>query len=334
MREHGLAAAAAAACTAVCFGLFSFVSLTDLTMVYLLGIVAVALRGSRGPALLCSVLSVLCFNFFFVPPRFTLHVDSAQYLVTFVVMLAVALVISQLAVRARERAEAAKKAELVAETERLRSSLLSAVSHELRTPLTAILGSADAMLGSPHSQSRDLLGNIRDEAERLARLVHNLIETTRLESGAALKKEAYPIEDVIGTSLERAGRVLAGRKVETDLPDNLPLTPVDPVLMELVFVNLLENAARHAPGAEIEVSARERMDALEVTVADRGPGLRPEDLERVFDKFYRASSAPGAGLGLAICRAVVSAHGGTIRAENRPGGGALFLISLPLRARP
>ncbi|MEK7656717.1 MAG: DUF4118 domain-containing protein [Elusimicrobiota bacterium] len=331
-REYSLSLAAAALCTAACFALFSVSSLTDLVMVYLVGTLAVALRGRRGPALLSSLLGVLCFDYFFVPPRFTLHVEHPQYLVTFAVMFAVALLISHLALRVRAQAEAATRAEVVAETERLRSSLLSAVSHELRTPLAAILGSADALLqaaGGAMDPSRDLLVNIRDEADRLTRLVHNLIETTRLEAGASLNGEPYSVEEVVGTALERADRLLAGRRVETDIPENLPLSFMDPVLMELVFVNLIENAVRHAPDAAIEIQARERMDALEVSVADRGPGLKPEDLERVFEKFYRSSAAPGAGLGLAICKAVVEAHGGTIRAENRPGGGAVFRLTLP-----
>lgn len=328
-REYALAVAATAACTAVGFALYGVLTVTDLVMVYLVGNLFVALRGRRGPALLASVLGVLCFDFFFVPPRFTFHAEHPQYIVTFLVMFGVALIISQLAVRARAQTEAAKRAEVVAETEKLRSSLLSAVSHELRTPLTAIVGSASTLLQGKDGSRRDLLENIRDEADRLTRLIHNLIETTRLESGASLKKELYPIEDVIGTALERVEKLLAGRKVETDLPENLPLVPLDPVLMELVFVNLIENAVRHAPEGEIDISARERMDALEIVVSDRGPGLKPEDLDRIFEKFYRASAAPGAGLGLAICKAVVSAHGGTVRAENRPGGGAQFLLTLP-----
>lgn len=329
---YAVATGVAALCTAACFALFSVLSITDLVMVYLVGTLVVALRGRRGPALFSSLLGVLCFNFFFVPPRFTFHAEHPQYVVTFLVMFGVALIISHLAVSIRTQAEAAKRAEVVAETELLRSSLLSAVSHELRTPLAAIIGSASTLLQAASSggaSSRDLLVNIRDEADRLARLVHNLIETTRLESGATLKKELYPIEDVIGTALERTERLLAGRPVETAIPENLPLVPVDPVLMELVFVNLIENAVRHAPDAPLDISARERMDSIEISVADRGPGLKPEDLDRVFEKFYRASAAPGAGLGLAICKAVIEAHNGTIRAENRPGGGAVFRLTLP-----
>lgn len=333
VRDYALAVVSAALCTAAGLALYPALTLTDFVMVYLLGTSAVALQGRRGPALLSSLLSVLCFNFFFVPPRFTFHVEHPQYVVTFLVMLAVALLISHLAVRVRQQAEAAKRAEVVAETEKLRSSLLSAVSHELRTPLTAIIGSADALMRAPGGggpAAGGLLENIRDEAERLARLVHNLIETTRLESGAKLKKEPYPVEEVVGTALGRCEKLLAGRRVETDFPENLPLVPLDPLLMELVFVNLLENAARHAPGAALDVSARERMDVVEVAVADEGPGLAAGDRERVFEKFYRAGTAPGgAGLGLAICKAVVEAHGGTIRAEDRPGGGAVFRLTLP-----
>jgi two-component system sensor histidine kinase KdpD len=324
-------------CTALCLALMPLVALTDLVMVYLVGTLVVALRGLRGPAVLASVLSVLCFDFIFVPPRFTFDVAHPQYLVTFLVMFTVALVISHLAVRVRAQAAAANRAEVSAELERLRSALLSAVSHDLRTPLAAIIGSASSLLQSPAGgeRGRGLLENIRDEAERLARLVHNLLETTRLEAGGVqLKKDRYPLEEVIGAALERLSKDVAGRELKADLPEDLPLVPMDAVLMELVFVNLFENALRHTPpGTAIEVSARVDGDALAVAVADRGPGLALEDQERVFEKFYRAKTAgTGAGLGLAICKAVVEAHGGSIRAENGPHGGAVFRLTLPLGA--
>ena len=334
-REYAYAALSACAATAVSWALSGALTLTDIVMVYLASTTAVALRGRRGPALLAAAAAVACFDFFFVPPRFTFHVEHPQYLVTFALMFAAALLISHLAVRARRDAEAAKAAELVAETERLRSSLLSAVSHELRTPLAAIIGSASTLLQAAPDAERDLLANIRDEAERMTRLVHNLLETTRLESGARLEKELYAVEELVGAALARLEKPLTGRAVETDIPENLPLVPLDPELMGLVLVNLVENAARHAPDALISVSARERRDAVEVSVSDRGPGLAESELGRVFEKFYRAGGAApgGAGLGLAICKAVVEAHGGAIRAENRPGGGATFLFTVPREAR-
>lgn len=318
-------------------------------MIYLVGTLVVAGRGRRGPAALASALSVLCFDYFFVPPRFRFSVSDVQYLWTFAVMFGAAMIISQLTIRLREEAEVAreseqrgtwlmekaKKAELEAETERMRSSLLSSVSHDLRTPLTAIVGSAGALLAKEPLRKapgvRVLLENIQEEGERLSHLVQNLLEVTRLESGVRLQKSQYPLEEVVGTSLERLGSLLKGRKIQTHLPENLPLIPMDPALMEQVFINLLENGLRHTPaGSPLEVSAKVDGKGVLVTVADKGPGLKEGELERVFGKFYHDPSSPGAGLGLAICRAVVNAHGGHIWAEHRPGGGAMFRFVLPL----
>jgi two-component system sensor histidine kinase KdpD len=233
--------------------------------------------------------------------------------------------------------EKAKKAEVEAETERLRSSLLSSVSHDFRTPLTAIVGSAGALLARADLQKnapvRELLENIELEGERLTRVIQNLLEATRLESrGVQIQKEACPLEEVVGSALERLEKSLGDRKVTVALPEDLPLVPMDATLMEQVFMNLLENGARHTPaGTGLEVSATVQADAVAIAVADRGAGIAKEDLEKVFDKFYHHPSSPGAGLGLAICRAIVNAHGGRIWAENRPGGGAVFRFTLPLR---
>jgi two-component system sensor histidine kinase KdpD len=243
-----------------------------------------------------------------------------------------------LAVAAARRGEEARRAELDAATERLRSSLLSSISHDFRTPLTAIVGSAEALLEKKAVQgdpaAAELADNIREEGERLSRLVGNLLEATRLESGAArLCKELTPLEEVVEAALERSKKALGRREVSVSLPEDLPAVPLDAVLMEQVFINLLENAARHTPpDGIIELSAEAEEGALSVSVRDRGPGIKPEDLERVFEKFHRGASSPGAGLGLAICRAVVNVHGGRIRAGNRPGGGAEFRFSIPLEA--
>jgi K+-sensing histidine kinase KdpD len=347
--EYGFAIAAVAVSTAVCFAMFPHLELTNLVMVYLLGTLVVASRGYRGPAALSSLLSVLCFDFFFVPPRFTFAVTDVQYVWTFIVMFIVAMMISHLTIRLREEADAArqgeqrsawlmekaKKAEIDAETERLRSSLLSSVSHDLRTPLAAILGSASTLLEKEdllkNQTTRELLENIETESQRLSQLVQNLLETTRLESGVSLNKELYPLEEVVGSALERMEKSLKDRKVKIDIPEDLPLVPMDAILMEQVFVNLLQNGLRYSPVRnELDVSAHVENGSVKVAVADRGSGLKQDELERVFDKFYHDPSSPGAGLGLAICRAVVNAHGGKIWAENRPGGGAVFQFTLPL----
>ena len=229
------------------------------------------------------------------------------------------------------------------ETERLRSSLLSAVSHDLRTPLSVITGASSTLLENGATLEpkvrRELVASILEESERLNRLVANLLDMTRLQAGVLeVRKEWQPIEEVIGAALERLGRQLTGHPVTTHVAADLPFVPLDDLLIQQVLVNLLENAARHTPaGTPVDVSAHREGDSIVVEVADRGPGLPPGDESRLFEKFYRAgtsTSRAGAGLGLAICRGIVQLHGGKIHAENRPGGGAVFRFSIPLGGTP
>ncbi len=343
LREYGFATLVAAASTAVSFGIFAHFHIINLVMLYLLGTVFVAARGHRGPAIFSSVLSVLCFDFFFVPPRFSLTVADAEYVFTFVAMLIVAMIISHLTIHSRSQTELArqeeakaKKAQIEVETERLRNSLLSSISHDFRTPLTAIVGSASTLLDRADVRSNttavELLETIEDEAEHLSRQVQNLLETTRLESGALrVRKERYPLDEVIGTALERLKKTLSHRTVAVQIDESLPPVPMDGLLMEQVFVNLLENAARHtAAGVPISIDAKVENGSASIMVMDKGNGLAITDLERVFDKFYRHPASAGVGLGLSICRAIVNAHGGRIWAENHPNGGAMFRITLPL----
>jgi two-component system, OmpR family, sensor histidine kinase KdpD len=233
--------------------------------------------------------------------------------------------------------EEARRARLRVETEQLRNSLLSSVSHDLRTPLAVVTGAAEVLLGpsapADPGQRRELLQTIHEEGQRLNRLVRNLLDMTRLEAGALrVNKEPQLIEEVIGSALNRMEERLAGREVTTDVPADLPPVPHDPVLIEQVLINLIENATKYTPaGTEIGVSAHVHDGAIEVEVADHGPGVAPADAERIFEKFYRAREVGGGvGLGLTICRGIISAHGGRIWVVNRPGGGASFRFTLPL----
>jgi two-component system sensor histidine kinase KdpD len=485
-------AAVVALCTAVDWVLFADLDLANLVMVYLLGVLWVAYRHGRAPSVAASVVSVLAFDFFFVPPRFTLAVANVQHVFIFIVMLLVALSISNLTVRVKREAdlarlqerrtaalyalsgelvtahgtdallaiavrhvaqefessavallpdprgkltvrsgaigslgtvakevavaqwsydvgqlagngtetvataeglyvplvaagrplgtlgvrptredhrltddqvrlleafanqtalavdsdrlaEANRRIELQVETERLRSSLLSSVSHDLRTPLAGITGSASALLRdwdrleAPGRQ--DLLENIHEEAGRLSRLVNNLLQMTRLESGSIhLGKELHHLEEIVGSALTRLEPRLDGRPVTTDVAADLPMVPLDALLIEQVLVNLVENALKYTPaGSPIEIAAEVDRQQMTVTVCDRGPGIPMSDLDHLFDKFYRGRAngqQGGAGLGLAICKAVVAAHGGRIVAGNRTGGGAIFEFSLPLADTP
>jgi two-component system, OmpR family, sensor histidine kinase KdpD len=471
--------------------MFPFFDRSNLIMAYLLAVLAVAARHGRGPSILASLLSVAAFDFFFVPPYLTLGVADTEYLVTFAVMLIVALVTSGLTIRLRAQADAARRreertaalyamsrelastpgfdellavavrhiakvlrspvvallpddrgtlsarngtagpvaleandvaaarwafehrqpaglgtatlpkasalylpliaargplgvlgvrpaerevleppeqlheletfanqtalaieralladeathAQLEIEAERLRNSLLSSVSHDLRTPLSAITGAVSTILengATLDAETRqELLESVRDEAERLNRLVLNLLEMTRLESGAVqIRKDWHSLEEVIGAALGRVGKRLADRRVTTRVPPELPLVAMDDVLIEQLLVNLLDNATKYTPpGSPIQILATATDRAVTVEIADHGPGLPPGQEDKVFEKFYRARPAGsrGSGLGLAICEGIVRAHGGRIWAHNLAEGGVAFLFSLPITGSP
>ena len=476
---------------------FPYFELDNVVMIYMLGIVVVAIRYGQGPAVLASALTVLAINIFFVPRYLTTILAGAQNLITFGSMMVVAIVIGSLAVRTKQQAETARQRELRAaalysmsgelastidtddlirvavqhigdvfdsqvsillpgsanrllivgdedivndmdvaaqriaewaldnkqmaglgtsnfpestvlhmpliasrgavgvlslrpesatyvlvpeqlhllqtfanqtalaverarlaeeaqqaqveiETERLRNSLLSSVSHDLRTPLTAITGATTTLLEGDEtidtSTRRELIQAIYEEADRLNRLVRNLLDMTRLESGIVqVHKEWQLVEEVVGAALTRLDKQLAGRQVNTGLPADLPLVPLDGVLIEQVLTNLLENALKYTPPeSPIDISAHATEHEIVVEVSDHGPGIAPGDNERIFEKFYRAKryraessgAERGVGLGLTICRGIIDAHGGRIWAENRAGGGAVFRFTLPLGAKP
>jgi two-component system sensor histidine kinase KdpD len=237
--------------------------------------------------------------------------------------------------------EVAQEATVRMESERLRAALLSAVSHDLRTPLTVLVGLADSLtLARPPlaPAHRNAAAALRDQSMRLAGLVDNLLQMARLQAGrTVLRKEWQPLEEVVGASLQALEQVLHNRVVQVDLPADLPLLDFDAVLLERVFCNLLENAAKYAPGGAIEISACLKSGYAEVSVCDNGPGVPAGAEERVFGLFERGApegDGSGVGLGLAICRAIVEAHAGRIRVEGRPGGGACFRFTLPVGRPP
>ena len=245
-----------------------------------------------------------------------------------------------MALERAELAEETERARREVEAEQLRSSLLSSVSHDLRTPLAVITGTAGTLLDKAaeiaEPTRRELIETILDEAERLNRLIRNLLDMTRLESGAVtLKRELLPLEELVGAALNRLETRLSDHEVKVELPTDLPLVPGDPILIEQALINLLENAVKY--GADpLEINASSYPDEVMIEVADRGSGIPPGEEERIFEKFHRAGrdgSQGGVGLGLAICRAIAMAHGGRIRAENREGGGAAFRLFLPIGSR-
>jgi two-component system sensor histidine kinase KdpD len=233
------------------------------------------------------------------------------------------------------------RTKLQAESERLRSALLTSISHDLGTPLASIIGAASSLksVGERYggADREALLSTILDEAERLNRFVGNLLDMTKLESGAiAPKQEMIDLAEIVGTALRRAGKVLAHHRVKVDLAGDLPMLRLDFVLFEQVLFNLLDNAAKYAPPeSTVEIRARRRNTMVELHVLDEGHGIPQDQVERIFDKFHRVAEGdrkrPGTGLGLAICRGFVAAMGGTIRARNRADrSGGDFVIELPV----
>ena len=483
-----VAVAACAFLTAATQPLVEILDLANTVMLFLLAVLGVALRYGRGPAALASVLNVVAFDFFFVPPRLSFSVTDAQYILTFGVMLAVGLIVGQLTaglrfqariashrerrshslfevardlssvlateqvVEAAEEAvarefharahifvlamddrlvsvaaapegvgldsgaarwafdhaqaaglgtdtlpgsawlylplkaamrtrgvlalqpeqprlmlvpeqrrqletfaaltaialervhyvEVAQAATVQIESERLRNSLLGALSHDLRTPLAGLVGLVESLRLSRPALSRDQ-AEIADELQagalRMSTQVDNLLDMARIESGnVKLRRDWHSVEEIVGSAVRATARVVGPRRVTADLPADLPLIECDAVLIERVFVNLLENAAKYtAKTASFRISARPIAGAMRIEVGDDGPGIRAGQEEAIFEKFTRGareSAIAGVGLGLAICKAIVEAHGGTISAANGEGGGAVFSFTLPLGTPP
>ncbi len=245
------------------------------------------------------------------------------------------------AVKRLKLADEVERARVTAETESLRSAMLSAISHDLKTPLASILGAATS-LSSYNSyfeqQERDeLVATIREEAERMSRFIANLLDITRVESGTLeVQSEATDIEEVVGAVVRRARRVLGSRRLQIRVAPDLPMLDLDGVLLEQTLFNLLDNAAKYAPQqSTIVIDARRVNDRIIIKVMDEGPGISPQERTRIFEKFYRSGQSgrqrAGTGLGLAICRGFVEAMGGRIIAGNRTDRrGAVFLIGFPL----
>ncbi|WP_343582961.1 sensor histidine kinase KdpD [Herbaspirillum sp.] len=507
MRGYAWAVASCAVTTALAFVLNDFLHPANVIMLYLVGVMLVAMRHGRSASALVSVLSVLSFDFFFVDPRFSISVSDVQYLLTLLVMLAVSLFISSLTARLRRQASVAMQRETRAsnlymlgkelsalltldqileigrrhlaavfgariafflpdsanqlhlaepeqeaggahvlksvdagvaqwvydngqpagkgtatlpsaaalylpltatmrtrgvlafaiegasederqlaaaqlalpenrqmleifcsqiamaierlhyaevaqdalvsmESERLRNSLLSAISHDLRTPLTSLVGSADVLAANPRldEDARAMARTIGEQSQKMVGLMNNLLDMARLQAGAVtLNRQWNALEEVAGSALRLLSKTLEGRSVEVRLPAGLPLLRVDAVLLERVFANLVENAAKYSPpGSAIAIAAHvETTDGaqqVKVSVSDHGRGFPPAMAQHAFEKFTRGdneSSTPGVGLGLAICRAIVEAHQGRIWiAPQEPGQGTTVCFTLPVEAQP
>ena len=283
------------------------------------------------PGVVCSLLSVVCVNVLFTRPFYQMNFTVAGYPLTFLVMLIVSLLVSTLTTRVRRE----EQLRFEVETEKLRAGLLRAVSHDLRTPLTGIIGCSSAILENDAlsaDEVRVLTQEIHGSAMWLRRVTENILSVTRFQSGVALHTEPEPIEELLGSAIRKFRRNTGSTlpvRVESD--DELLLVPMDGLLMEQVFINLLDNAARHAHGAtEVTITIHRDAGSVLITVADDGCGIAPERRAGLFEPGTpNAASDGGMGIGLSVCRAITEAHGGSIGLASAARGAA-FVISLPL----
>jgi two-component system sensor histidine kinase KdpD len=334
-RGYAWGVAVLLACTAFWVLGASVMHVAESVIVFPIGVLFVAARFGIGPAICTTVAGVLVYDFLFIPPTRTLVVADSKSIITLVVMLAVAAVATMLAEQLRRREDQARRQ---TDVERLRNALLSALSHDLKAPLTALVGASTVLCEDRiEAPERKVFARmVADEATRLDRLVSNLLELTRLESGSVnVKRTPQAIDEVIGAVVCRLEGPLRDRRVRTNVPESIPLVACDPVLLHQVILNLLENVIRYTPaGSPVDISVRLERESILVEVADEGPGVTPGDEARVFERLYRGADPSkgdgGVGLGLTICNAIVAAHGGRIWLENRAERGAVVRFTLPV----
>jgi two-component system, OmpR family, sensor histidine kinase KdpD len=349
-----LAVAGTGAVTLLLLAFRDSVASENVVLGFLIVVVAAAAVGGLGPGITAAGLGFLSFDVLFLRPYNTLAVDDPQDWLSLAVYLLTAVLTSYLfgvlerrrrqaerrEAEARALSEERARARALEEADRLRTALLNSVSHDLRTPLASIKASVSSLLDHEvtweEAQREEFLETIDAETDRLNRLVHNLLGMSRIEAGA-LKPNLVETSliEVVGPA---ARRVLAShreRRVEVDVPDSLPLVRADPVLLEQVLTNLLDNAFRHAASSPVRVAAQPLTGGVALRVIDHGPGIPAAERERVFELFHRLENrtTEGTGMGLAISRGIVRALDGDIRAEGTLGGGATFVVWLPLADR-
>ena len=317
-----------------CWLLTPLTGYAAISLIFLLGVLLAGMVLSRGPVLLVALLSALSWNFLFIPPRFTFHIAKVEDALTFATYFIIALTVGSLTAQLKAREHLAKN------SERLRKTLHDCVSHELKTPLAAIGAASQELLrlapdAQPNPMLKELAAEIHDGSHRLNRVVNNLLDMNRLESGGVRPNcEWCDVRELLQSAIEIERESIDGREIRLQVAEPVPLALVDHTLIEQAVAKLLANAAGHTPSKlPIEIDAEYKHDQLLISVSDRGPGLPLESAERIFEKFYRGDDrkAGGLGLGLSIARGFVEAHGGKLSAENRDGGGARFIISLPVR---
>jgi K+-sensing histidine kinase KdpD len=331
--------ASVAAATGAVFALRPVAPVLSLGVLYLFAVLPIAALWGLAYALAVSVLSMLAFNFLFLPPVHTLALRDSSNWVALAVYLVTAVVVSELSARSRRHARAEVEAETLRRSDAIKTNVLRTLSHDLRSPLTAIATAGDVLGGQPQkltpAEQQELVATIRVQTQRLTRIVANLLDLSRLEAGAARPRfELWTADGLVARALEALGDDAA--RVEVVLPPESSPVRVDADQIERVLVNLLENALRaSSPVDPVEVRCESDGREVVLRIVDHGPGIAG-DPERLFEPFEHgpAESGTGTGLGLAIARGFVLTNGGRLWCESSPGLGATFALAFPLHAAP
>jgi two-component system, OmpR family, sensor histidine kinase KdpD len=323
--------------SAVCFSLSGFIGYKVVALLLLLCVSLLAMFFNIWPVLLAALLSALIWDFFFIPPRFSFTIHSTEDALLLLMYFIVAMVNAALTFKIRQIEKETQKREEKEKTVALYNTLLNSLSHELRTPISTILGASDSLLAEQNKLSEqsktELLTEISEASLRLNRQVENLLNMTRLESGIfKIKKDWCDINELVHDVVNHLNQNMEKRIINIHIKPDLPLFKLDHGLMEQVLQNLVHNAATYIPKyCLINIRAACVDEKLIMIVEDNGNGFPEDEIDKVFDKFYRLKNtkAGGTGLGLSIVKGFVEAHNGTIQLENVPGGGARFTIIIP-----
>jgi two-component system sensor histidine kinase KdpD len=312
--------------------------LEAIILLYVVPITIAATRWGSASAITAALASAVGHDVLFIEPVGSLTIARANEALGLVLLVITALIVSQLAEMARRGAARAREAEVAQRSDAMKTALLRTVSHDLRTPLASIKASVSGLRqpGADYSEEdrAELLAAIEEEADRLTRLVSDLLDASRLEAGALVPdRRPHDLAELIDTAVRRLEPRLGNRPLTIEIPETLPPVAYDYTQVDRIITNLLENALVHTPAnSPLEIRVRAAADEIRVEVTDHGPGVPPEDRERLFRSFERGrTGGRGTGLGLAIARGFVEAHGGRIWIESAPGGGARFVFTLPQR---
>ena len=288
-------------------------------------------------SILMAIAGVLSVDYIFTPPYWAISFTVAGFPLTFIVMLTISLVTATVTTRAKRADAAAREAE----REKIHSNLLRAVSHDIRTPLTGIVGATNALLeqeGLTPEQQKKLVGSAHEDAQWLIRIVENLLSITRISGSETphVNKTAEAAEEILESAVSKFHKRYPEMQVDIHLPEELLMVPMDPLLMEQVLLNLLENAAVHGKTLTlITIFLRQRDTMAEFVIEDNGQGIQTDEIRNLFNSGAHSSqqgdNKRNMGIGLSVCRTIMQAHGGTIKGENREEGGARFTVTLPMK---